>query len=165
MLIVESVIGQLPDWNVGERRVETIVMSHEELQKPHQKVTTKEGTELGISLSNGMHLHHGDVLFQEDARVIAVELEEEAVYEIRPTNSREWAKAAFNIGNMHQKAYLYEDCIRVPYDAVLKRLLEQLNIPYSIEHRRLDGELANVAPSMTHHHSHPRDSRQEEHRG
>ena len=155
MIIVEKVIGNLSITENKCRTVDKVRLTHDELLKPHQKLTSEEGTVVGLSLSVGAHLHNGDILYMDDVKMIAVDLKEEEIFEIRPKNNIEWAKAAFNIGNMHQKAYLYDDCIRVPYDYVLERMFDSLGVEYSREIRKLDGILANIAASYGHHnHNH-----------
>lgn len=154
-MIVEEIAGNLNLTEPGNRKIDRVRLDHEEIRKPHQKVTTESGRVIGISLPEGEHLHHDDVLYQDNAEIITVELKEEEVFEIRPKNNLEWAKAAFNIGNMHQSAYLYPDCIRVPYDYVLENMMEALGVEYSREFRKLDGIPANLPASGSRHaHSH-----------
>jgi len=154
-MIIEKITCNLSGTDPGSRSIDWVMLSHEEMMKPHQKVTTEKGKRIGISLPQGEHLHNGDILYMDDEEIIAVGLMEEDVIEIRPKNSLEWAKAAYNIGNMHHKAYLYSTCIRVPYDHVLERMLASLGVEYSKEKRKLDGIPANVPAAGGHHrHAH-----------
>ncbi|MDD3168071.1 MAG: urease accessory protein UreE [Eubacteriales bacterium] len=154
-MIAEKVLGNLRDAEQGTRRIDRVRLTHDEIAKPHQKVTTESGRIIGISLPEGEHLHNGDILYQDGSVIIVIDLKEEEVFEIRPKNNMEWAKAAFNVGNMHQRAYLYHDCIRAPYDSVLEKMMEILGVDYSREIRKLDGIPANLSASGSRHaHSH-----------
>jgi len=151
-MIAEKVLGNLNVIEAGSRMIDRVRLTHDEIMKPHQKVTSEGGKVIGISLPEGERLHNGDILYMDDAEIVAIELKEEEVFEIRPKNNIEWARAAFNIGNMHQKAYLYSDCIRVPYDYVLERMIESLGVEYSREIQKLDGIPANISAAGGHHH-------------
>lgn len=150
-MIVEKVISNLKYTEIGCRRVDTVRMSHDQLMKPHQKVTSEGGRVVGISLPEGDHLHNGDILYLDESEAIVIDLLEEDVFELRPKTNIEWARAAFNVGNMHQRAYLYPDCIRIPYDYVMVRMLDSLGVEYSRELRKLDGLPANLPASHGRH--------------
>lgn len=137
--------------------IDLALLSHDQLQRPHQKAKTEGGRELMISLERGQNLYCGAVLYREEGLIIAVDMPEEKVFEIRPRTTMEWAKAAFNIGNMHQSAYLYPDCIRIPYDYVLENMVKALGVEYAVTEKKLDGMRPNVSPGHSHHHDHEHD--------
>lgn len=153
-IIVEKILGILPELRTEGFELDPVVLDHVQLQKPHQKANTRSGRTLGISLDKGERLYPLAVLYVDDRTVIYVELAEEDLLELRPQSTLDWGRAAYNIGNLHQPAYLSEDCIRVPYDPVLVRMLDQLGIPWSRRTGRLDGLRANAAMGGGHSHSH-----------
>ncbi|MCI8648237.1 MAG: urease accessory protein UreE [Firmicutes bacterium] len=153
-MIIEQIQGNLRNMELEGCSVDYVILSADELQKHHQKLRTASGESIKLSLEEGQTLKCGDILKQEKGRIIAVDLKEEKVFELRPKSKREWAKAAFNIGNMHQKLYLYDEYLRVPYDPVLERLMELLGIEYTVKTEKLDGILANVKTGHSAHHSH-----------
>ncbi len=161
-MIVEKITGNMHTAEIGSRSVDLVRLTHDQILKPHQKVTSEGGRVIGISLPEGGHLHNGDILWIDEAEVIAVDLMEEDVFELRPKNNIEWAKAAFNIGNMHQKAYLFPECIRVPYDYVLEKMIDALGVEYSRERRKLDGVPASVS-AVYGRHSHGHDGHEHNH--
>ncbi len=156
-IIIDSVLGHLSELHVGSRQLDPVLLEHEQLEKPHQKVTSKGGFTLGISLERGHKLFGGAVLWVDDQTVVFVELVEEDLLEVEPSGNLEWGRVAFNIGNLHHPAYLYEDVIRIPYDEGLERMLIRLGVRYTRKMAKLDGIRANapVDPSASHHdHSH-----------
>lgn len=149
-IIVERILGLVADAHTRGLEADPVIMDHAQLQKPHQKAVTAGGRILGISLDKGEHLRPGAVLYLDDRVVIFVDLPEEDLLEIRPLGNLEWGKAAYNIGNMHQPAYLYEEMIRCPYDSVLERVLAQLGIPFERKTGKLDGLRANLQAAHSH---------------
>ena len=152
-IIVEKVIGHYRAGDSKERHLDLVLMTHDELEKTHQKVTTLEGRHLGISLDENEKLYDGAILWQDEQMTIVISLEEEDVLEVRPFGNEEWAKVAFNIGNMHHAAYLYPTVIRVPYDAIVERMLQHLGAPVERKLAKLDGERANAPASHNHTHT------------
>jgi urease accessory protein len=157
-LIISRVLGHHHEGDLGKRILEPVHMTHDQLLKPHQKVRTSQGRNLGISLDEQQSLFDGAILWQDDQVVVAIKLVDEDVLEIRPFGNEEWAKIAFTIGNMHHSAYLYPTFIRVPYDSIVERMLSHLGAPVERKMAKLDGERANAPAGHghihTHHHSH-----------
>lgn len=153
-MIVDKILGNIHDMNLSGWKVDYVVLTGEELQKTHQKLYTVGGEVIKLSLDHGQTLTCGDILKKENECITVVDLREEKVFEIRPKTNVEWAKAAFNVGNMHQKLYLYDQYLRIPYDPVLENLLELLDIEYSVKTAKLDGALANVRMGSSVHHVH-----------
>ena len=144
-MLIEKILGRAEDFDLSPLTADKVLFSHETLQKGHQRVKTEAGRELRISLEHGTAMFCGAVLYKDDGLVILADMHPEDVIVIKPRNNMEWGKAAFNIGNMHSPAYLYEDCILTPYDETLKRLTEALDIPWERCMRKLDGQRAGVS--------------------
>ena len=152
-MIIESLSGNIRDFQTTGKRVEKVVLDRERLSRPHQKIISETGETFALSLPHGEHLEPGSVLLEEGERIVVVELAPEDALVIRPADTMQWARAAYNTGNMHQAAFLREDCIVTPYDAVLESLMQRLGV--ACERRRcpIDGIRANVSREQ-HAHSH-----------
>lgn len=153
-MIIESIIGDAQDFQTENLAVDKVLLDHLGIGKPHQKLTTQSGKKIAVSLEHGEHLFCGAVLYKDSETMIVVDMEPEDVLEIKPQGTRQWAKTAFNIGNMHHPAYLYDDCIRIPYDAILENLMKTIGVACARCQRKLDGEKAAQAASGHHHHHH-----------
>lgn len=151
-IVVTKILGHRHPDDVLSREVDPVPMTHDQLQKPHQKVITEGGRRLGISLEGEEILFDGAILWQDDHVTVSITLQEEDVLEVRPFGNEEWAKVAFNIGNMHQAAYLYPTFIRIPYDCVVERMLVSLGAPVVRKMAKLDGERANAPAGHSHTH-------------
>lgn len=154
-MLVEKIIGHLEDFSLDELKIDKVLLAHYELIKPHQKLKSQGGMELAVSLPHGVQLFCGAVLYRDEKKLVVVDLIPEDVLEIRPKGNLEWGKVAFNIGNMHQPAYLFDDCILIPYDGIMERLIKNLGAEYKRTNRKLNGIRANVTlQSNEHNHSH-----------
>lgn len=155
-MIVEKIIGDARDFQGEDLKIDKVYLDYLGMGKPHQKLTAESGEKIAISLDHGEHLFCGAVLYKDSERMIVVDMLPEDVLEIRPEGNRQWAKTAFNIGNMHHPAYLYDDCIRILYDGILENLMKSIGVAYTRCERKLDGEKAaqTVGNHQHHHHHH-----------
>lgn len=152
-MLIERILGNIEDFDDENLNVDTVLLSHLDMKKPHQKVVTSEGKTLKISLDRGQNLSCGAVLYFDDELLIAVDMPEEKVFEIIPKGIFQWSKAAYNIGNMHSSIYLYSDRIKVPYDSALVKMIHALGIQYRITESKLDGDQLGVSIGHSHSHS------------
>lgn len=154
-MIIDRIIGKLSDYENSGLRVDRVMLDHYDMAKPHQKLRSQDGTVIGLSLDHGEHLFCGAVIYADDEKLIVADLIPEDVLDIRPSGNIQWAKTAFNIGNMHQSAYLYDDRILVPYDPIMENLIRSIGVTYTRCSCRLDGERANqMTGGHTHEHVH-----------
>ena len=161
-MLVEKIIGKIEETDCQGLTVDTVVLDRYDMNKPHQKVTTGMGETVAISLPHGENLFEGAVLYRDDEKIIVIELAPEDIFEIRPEGNRQWAKTAFNIGNMHQPAYIYDDRILIAYDPVMENVLKAVGVNYTRCQGKLDGERANVVIGG-HSHSHDYEHSHEHH--
>lgn len=154
-MIVEKILGSVKAFENEHVKIDWIRVEHHAMEKPHQKLKTEAGKMVAVSLPRGEHLFDGAVLYKDSETIIALGLKPEDVLEIHPEGALQWAKAAYNIGNMHHPAYLLEEGILSPYDGMVEKMLQQMGVPYERRTRTLDGQRANyVTGSHSHSHSH-----------
>lgn len=155
-MIVEKIIGRVQDFEAENLEIDKVLLDHYGMGKPHQKLVSESGEKVAVSLPHGENLFCGAVLYKDEKKMIVTDLIAEDVLEIRPEGNLQWAKTAFNIGNMHHPAYLHDDCIVIPYDAILENLLKAIGVAYTRCERQLSGEKANQVVGG-HHHNHSHD--------
>lgn len=156
-MIIETITGNITTYDLQGRRVEKVILDRDQLSKPHQKVKTETGETFALSLPHGSALSSGDVIYADDDRAVVVELRAEDALRIRPEGAMQWARAAYNIGNMHQTAFIQEDCIVTPYDAILESIMQKLDVSCERTTCPIDGVRANVSQQEGHHHHHHHD--------
>lgn len=126
MIVVDRIVGKLSD---GEtRRVERVPMGWEDRLRSRQRATTDHGTELGIGLPTGQAMHEGDVLHEDDERVVVVATVPEDVLVLRPGSSVEMGRVAFQVGNRHAPIQVKEDRILTPYDHVVEEYFRKMGV-------------------------------------
>lgn len=152
-IIISKVVGNYHLGDQGNSILDPVLMTHDQLLKQHQKVVTVGGLVFGISLDVQEKLFDGAILWRDEEVIVAINLVDEDVLEIRPFGNEEWARIAFNIGNMHHSTYLYPTYIRIPYDAIMERMLQHLNAPFERKMAKLDGERANAPAGHSHAHN------------
>lgn len=164
-MLIERICGHVQDYELDGLEVDTGILDHEELTRPHQKIKTTNGRDIAISLPRGEHLYFGAVLYKDDKVIIYVEMADENLLEIFPSGNIEWGRAAFNIGNMHHPAYMNDDSIITPYDPAIERIFKALNIKYEQKVGKLTGVRANVNQLEAHEHSHSHGGHNHSHDG
>ena len=99
------------------KNAESIRLYRGEMQKSRLRRMTDRGTDVGLDLPRGTTLHHGDVLYGEDA-TITIQQISETVGVIRPAAgsvpTESWMLAAHVIGNMHRPVRVHHDRIIFP---------------------------------------------------
>lgn len=158
MIIIEKLLGRAEDFNIEELEVDKVMLDCHDMAKPHQKLKTGNGEMIAVSLEHGENMFCGAVLYKDDKKIIVVDLMPEDALEIYPKGNLQWAKTAFNIGNMHHPAYLSDDHIIIPYDPVLESILKGIDVEYVRCMKQLTGEKAGiVVGGHTHRHTHHHD--------
>lgn len=154
-MIIEKIAGNIRDYPVEGRSIEMVALDRDSLSRPHQKVAAQSGEVFALSLPRGHVLEAGDVIYADEKRVVAIELEAEDALLIRPQGQLQWARAAYNLGNLHRSAFIQEDRIVTPYDAVLESVMQRLGVSYERANCPVDGVRANVSHREGHsHHPH-----------
>ncbi len=162
-MLVEKVLGKYEKGKPENRIIHRVLLDETGMQKRHQRTFSEDGMDVAITLRDDEVLSDGDVLYIDDTQIVVVEAKEEKVFVLRPQDYRQWAKACYNIGNMHQHAYLTQEEILVPYDPILETVIGKLKVPYRSEMRKLIGEKANISAGQhrharthgqVHHHEH-----------
>lgn len=162
MIIVEKLLGKVEEFDMEGLRVHKVMLDRHDMAKPHQKVKTENGETIAVSLEHGQNLFCGAVLYKDHEKMIVADLLPEDVLEIYPKGNLQWARTAFNIGNMHHPAYLHDDHILIPYDPILESLLERIGVAYVRRQKKLTGEKAGIAV-RGHSHSHGHDHAEDRH--
>ncbi len=162
-MIIEHLLGKLDDFQTEGKAVEKVLLDRDGLSRPHQKVKTLEGETFALSLPHGEHLFPGAVIYEDEKRIVAIELAAEDALAILPKTQMEWTRAAYNTGNMHAPAYIQETCILSPYDAILESVMQRLGIACERRHCPIDGVRAAAAQAPGHHHHHHGHGHEAEH--
>ena len=151
--VVAAVLGNLADFDPGVDAVDELELTAEERERAHRRVRSKGNRELIISLPRGEELQDGDVVYVDGQVAVVVVAAAEDVLEVSPRTTREWAVAAYQLGNLHRPARFIEDAILTPYDCSTDEVLRGLGVLARRVTRGLVGERSGAV--MHQHDRHP----------
>lgn len=138
----------------------TITLDETARHRRRVKLTSDNGIVFLLDLREARLLRHGDGLMLDDGRVIMVQAEPEALYEVRGRDSRHLLALAWQIGNRHLAAQIEGHRILIRRDAVIRDMLEGLGARVTEIEAPFDpegGAYGNV------HHGHPHDHKHGKH--
>lgn len=143
-----AVLGTLANLDRPIEAVDEIALTATERERAHLRVRSKGNRELIISLPRGEELHDGDIVRIDSDVAIVVVAALEDVLEVRPRTTKEWALAAYQLGNLHRPARFLDDAILTPYDRSSADALRALGVPTRQTTRGFVGERCRA---LAHH--------------
>ncbi len=149
-MIVEEIItniDQMEQEDVKKRHIEKVHLESADLVKRIQRVTTDHGHELGIRLKNPVDLVAGDVLYMDDKNMIIIDVISDDLLIIMPRNLNEMGNIAHQLGNRHLPAQFEGDEMLVQYDYLVEELLQNMQIPYKREERKVKQAFRHIGHS------------------
>jgi len=136
-MIIEEIIGNFEKYTNSDRHVERVYLSSDDLVKRVQRVTTDHGKEIGIRLKEPKDLIDGDILYMDDRNMIVVSVMSDDLLVLRPVSLKQMGEIAHQLGNRHMPAQFEGEEMLVQYDYLVEELLNQLDVPYSREKRKV----------------------------
>ena len=152
--VVAEVLGNLSDFDHGVEAVDELELTADDRERAHRRVRSKGNRELIISLPRGAELHDGDVVYVDNGVAVVVVAAPEDVLEVSPRTTREWALAAYQLGNLHRPARFLADAILTPYDRSTQEVLGGLSLRARRVTRGLVGERYGAVAHQQHSHPH-----------
>lgn len=123
-MLVQQKIGNLQNFGTNHRQIDWLPLEWYEMQKRIMHKKSMAGTEVVIKfLSGNQNLTQGDVLYEDENTIIAVDILPCEAIVIRPKNMFEMASVCYEIGNKHLPLFYEEDEVLVAFEAPLFRLL------------------------------------------
>ena len=150
-MIFNEVIGNINQIdNLSEYHVETIYLSSENMLKRILRVTSDHNREYGITLEKNEKLSDGDILYNQDNKLIVVKMNSEDVLVIKPSTITEMGIIAHALGNRHLQAQFVDDTMIIQYDRLVEDELKRDKINYSRENITLKKAFRHVEFAHTH---------------
>ena len=149
-MIIEKVVTNIENLSkeeIEKHHIEKVYLESSDLVKRIQRVKTDHGKEIGIRLKEQRDLIAGDILFMDDKNIIMIDVTSDDLIVIRPRNLKEMGTIAHNLGNRHLPAQFEDEEMLVQYDYLVEELLNQLNIPYGREKRKVKQAFRHIGHS------------------
>lgn len=153
-MVVEHILGKLTK---TDKRIDTITLEWFEHEKKRMRKTTSAGEEMGISVD--VPLEEGDILAEDDTRIVVVEYAPCDLIKIPVHSMKEMGKLCFEIGNRHLSLSIEDDMVKIPFDEPMFLYLAQLGF----HPERACEKLMDVTVCKAHGHSHSHEHSHDHH--
>ncbi|MCM3770702.1 MULTISPECIES: urease accessory protein UreE [Priestia] len=146
-MVIEKIIGNIATLEKRAPHIEKVYIESDHLVKRVQRVVTDHGKELGIRLKENRELADGDVLFMDESNMIVVHVLADDILTIQPIDIQQMGEIAHQLGNRHLPAQFEGREMLVQYDYLVEELLQQLDIPYKREKRKVKQAFKHIGHS------------------
>ena len=148
-MIAEKIIGKLHDTS---KTVETVTIDWFERDKKLLRKTTSSGEDIGIKVDSP--LNEGDILYEDDRKIIAVEIAPCDLISVNVGSMQEMGRLCFELGNRHLSLSISENNVKCPYDEPTFEYLKRLGFKAEKTHEKFAGYIECKAHAHTHSHEH-----------
>ena len=123
-MLVKEKIGNLELFAVNNRNIDYVLLDWYETNKRILHKKTLSGREIVMKfLNENPQLGVGDIVYEDDFSLIAIDIKECGAIVIRPASMYEMAAVCYEIGNKHLPLFYQDEEIVVAYEAPLFALL------------------------------------------
>ena len=123
-MLVKEKIGNLELFAVNNRNIDYVLLDWYETNKRILHKKTLSGREVVMKfLNENPQLGVGDIVYEDDFSLIAIDIKECDAIVIRPASMYEMAAVCYEIGNKHLPLFYQDEEIVVAYEAPLFALL------------------------------------------
>jgi urease accessory protein len=137
MLITEK-IGNINFFNANNRKIDYVVLEWHETNKRILHKKTIGGLNVVMEFVNeNPALSEGDIIYEDDFKVIAIELKDCETIVLRPKSMLEMGRICNEIGESHQQAFYQSDEILIAYEESLFRSFSAAGYDIGLEKRKL----------------------------
>ncbi|WP_447642560.1 MULTISPECIES: urease accessory protein UreE [Chitinophagaceae] len=149
-MIINETLGNIAE-NPTSKNVDYLDLEWFETTKRIQRKRSRQGTEIAIKfLREGQRLRQGDILFENEEKIIVVNILETEAIVISPTTLLEMGTVCYEIGNKHMPLFIEDDKVMMPFEMPMFRWLEGCG--YKPEKHVV--KLLNILKSNVEPHNH-----------
>ena len=131
-MLVKEKIGNLDLFSVNNRNIDMVLLDWFETNKRILHKKTAMGKEINMKfLNEDPQLKMGDIIYEDDFTLIAIDIKECDALVILPRTMQEMAAICYEIGNKHLPLFYQDEEILVAYEPLLFKLL--IGAGYNVE--------------------------------
>lgn len=147
-MLIQQKKGNLHTININNRCIDWLQLEWYESSKRILRKQTQAGIEVALKfLDKDPMLTQGDILYEDDTTIIAVDILPCEVLVVKPANLFEMASVCYEIGNKHLPLFFEKEEVVVPFEMPLFRLLSTQGYAIKQDKRKLLHPLrTTVAP-------------------
>ena len=122
-MLVKEKIGNLDLFSVNNRNIDMVLLDWFETNKRILHKKTVMGKEISMKfLSEDPQLKVGDIIYEDDFTLVAIDIKECEALVILPRTMQEMAAICYEIGNKHLPLFYQDEEILVAYEPPLFKL-------------------------------------------
>jgi urease accessory protein len=153
-MLIQQKTGNINAIDINNRVIDWLPLEWHEAGKRILRRRTRSGHDIALKfLNKAPALTQGDVLYESDTLIIAVEIMPCDVLIIQPANAFEMASVCYEIGNKHLPLFFDKDELLVPFEMPLFRLLSAQGYIIKQDKRKLLYPLKTTVAPHTHSNS------------
>jgi len=139
---------------INNRCIDWLQLEWYETSKRILRKLTQAGNDISLKfLDKNPALTQGDILYEDDTIIVAVDILPCEVLVIQPTNLFEMASVCYEIGNKHLPLFFENEEVLVPFDMPLFRLLSTQGYMIKQDKRKLLHPLKTSVSPHAHSNS------------
>jgi urease accessory protein len=124
-MIINETIGNISEHQVDGKTIDYLDLEWFETTKRIQRKKTRGGLDIAIKfLREGQRLREGDLLFENEQKVIVVNVLETEAIVMAPSSMLEMGTVCYEIGNKHIPLFIQEEKVMLPFEMPMFRWLE-----------------------------------------
>lgn len=151
-MIINRVISNMNEKKPQGKLIDRVYFEWYEQEKKLFKKVSEFGQELGIQLEQP--LKDGDILYEDDKKVIAAEVLPAHLTQIRVQTMEEMGRLCFELGNRHLSLLIESGRVTVPYDESTFLYLKKLGFDVKKTEDKFTGYTVCHAHGGASAHSH-----------
>ena len=116
MIIINSILGNIfKGENLEKENFEKLIISRIDLEKRILRKKTDLGTDIGINLDSGIKLQHGDIIGNNETKIIVEQIPEKVIsVKLKENNENIAILLGHIIGNRHRPIAIKNKMILFP---------------------------------------------------
>lgn len=137
-MLITEIIGNINFFNTNNRKVDYVLLEWYETNKRNLQKRTVGGIEVKMEfiIENPL-LSEGDIVYEDDFNVIAIDVIECDTIVLRPKSMIEMGRICIQIGESHLQAFYQSEEILIAFDPTLFRSFSAAGYAMNLEKRKL----------------------------
>ena len=137
-MLVTEIIGNINFFNTNNRKIDYLILEWHETNKRILHKKTIGGLDVIMEfVKQNTSLSEGDIIYEDDFNVIAIELKDCDTIVLRPKSMLEMGRMCNEIGESGQQVFYQSDEILIAFEDSLFRSLLAAGYDMSVENRKL----------------------------
>jgi urease accessory protein len=137
-MLVTEIIGNINFFNTNNRKIDYLILEWHETNKRILHKKTIGGLDVIMEfVKQNPSLSEGDIIYEDDFNVIAIEIKECETIVLLPKSMLEMGRMCNEIGESGQQVFYQSDEILIAFEDSLFRSLSAAGYDMSVENRKL----------------------------